>query len=563
MTVPAESASADRPRAMTPAELGFTPQRLVAWLAPVQLSGTAVRVVLAGLFGAYLDKRELQAALPADTTSHADVDELWIDFVADLGDGFDATYSIAWLLAQPSLALGGHDLPRADVLLMGGDEVYPTASWRQYEDRCKGPYKAALPEPPADRPAPTLYALPGNHDWYDGLTAFLRLFARRGKFGGWRTRQSRSYFAVELPHDWWLFAIDAQYDAYVDDPQLRYFKAAAEHLRPGDRVILAAPNPTWVQAHERPHEYDTLDYVIRTIIEPTGATVALMLSGDWHHYARYAGADRQLVTCGGGGAYLYATHHLPDRIDVPPRDTVVRHPSPSAPYELAASYPDRETSRRYRWGAFWRIPRRNPGFVLLLGALQTLLLLAFLSVGHRFLDFPAFAMVLLVAAATIGFAAPETLRRRLRHWLLGLGHAVAHIALAVAGVWAWHRLPFVDWPAPWNVAATLLYLPVVGVAAVLVVTGYLIVADAFGVNTNELFSGQGIEDSKSFLRLHLAPDGSLRIYPIGLAVAGHGWRPDPDAPAGAPWLAPTEPLVPHLIEQPVVVAGVPATRQSA
>ena len=35
-----------------------------------------------------------------------------------------------------------------------------------------------------------------------------------------------------------------------------------------------------------------------------------MLAGDSHHYARYAevGGDRSLVTCGGGGAYLSATH---------------------------------------------------------------------------------------------------------------------------------------------------------------------------------------------------------------------------------------------------------------
>ena len=64
------------------------------------------------------------------------------------------------------------------MLVMGGDQVYPTASNAAYEDRCKGPYQAALPEPPPNG-SPTLYAVPGNHDWYDGLTAFLRLFARR------------------------------------------------------------------------------------------------------------------------------------------------------------------------------------------------------------------------------------------------------------------------------------------------------------------------------------------------------------------------------------------------
>src|SRR5437762_2100554 len=54
-----------RPTALDPDQTGFTPRRGVPWLSPVLLSGTAVRVLLADLFGAYLDKRELQDALPS------------------------------------------------------------------------------------------------------------------------------------------------------------------------------------------------------------------------------------------------------------------------------------------------------------------------------------------------------------------------------------------------------------------------------------------------------------------------------------------------------------------
>jgi len=304
-----------RPAAMTPQELGFRPRKPVPWLGPVLLAGTAVRVLLASLFGAYLDKRELQNALPAKIFDERpagpdgtpdDTAELWLDYVADVGDGFDPTYSVAWLLAQPELDLAGTPAPRGRLLMLGGDQVYPTASGPQYEDRFKGPYRAALPQPPVGGHRPNLYAVPGNHDWYDGLTAFLRLFARAedGHVGGWRTRQSRSYFAVQLPHRWWLFAVDVQYGAYLDDPQLRYFREAARDLRPGDRVILCTPSPTWVQAQEHHKAYDTVDYFVRRVVDPTGAQVRLMLSGDLHHYARYTGADRDLVTCGGGGAYL-------------------------------------------------------------------------------------------------------------------------------------------------------------------------------------------------------------------------------------------------------------------
>jgi hypothetical protein len=139
---------------------------------------------------------------------------------------------------------------------------------------------------------PALYALPGNHDWYDGLTAFLRVFAKREgtNIGGWRAAQTRSYFGLKLPQRWWLFAIDAQEGAYIDDPQLEYFREIAAQVQPGDRVIVCTPNPSWVQAVEKTSLYETTDYFVRKIIAPTGAEVPLMLSGDMHHYARYASA---------------------------------------------------------------------------------------------------------------------------------------------------------------------------------------------------------------------------------------------------------------------------------
>ena len=51
--------------------------------------------------------------------------------------------------------------------------------------------------------------MPGNHDWYDGLKAFRRLFCTGRSIGAWRTRQERSYFACRLTHGWWLLAVTA------------------------------------------------------------------------------------------------------------------------------------------------------------------------------------------------------------------------------------------------------------------------------------------------------------------------------------------------------------------
>jgi hypothetical protein len=577
-----------RPVSLDPQHLGFTPRKPVPWLGPTLLAGTAVRVLLAELFGAYLDKRELQNAFastiyderpgaspdvdapnPPDDAELDDT-ELWLDYVADVGDGFNATYSVAYLLAQRELAVEGEPLPlpRGRVLVFGGDQVYPTASGQQYEDRFKGPYRAALPAAPCEGEQPSLYALPGNHDWYDGLTAFLRLFARseHGRIGGWHTRQSRSYFTIRLPQRWWLFAVDAQFGAYIDDPQVRYFREAAKQLRPGDRVILCTPSPSWVQAYSADSTaYDTTDYFVRRIIAPTGAQVRLMLSGDWHHYARYTNADRELITCGGGGAYLYPTHRLPESIQVPPDASLVLTPSPAEQYKLAATYPSKRQSRGFAAGVFGRLPFGNPGFITLVGILHLLLMLAMANASQRvsspavqrLVTIPLLLMAVIVVGACVAFAMPATGGRRARrHRILGLGHGAAHLGVGAGGTWVALQTPFhgLPWPLP-LLSAFLLYLPAAGLVGSLLVALYLVIASTVNVNVNELFAAQGIIDCKSFLRMHIARDGSLTIYPFAVDEVSRRWVPVPDATEpDASWLAPEEPLRYHLAEPSIKIS---------
>ena len=569
----AEPSTRRRPRSLDPQELGFTPQRPVGWLAPLLLLSTGVRTLLAILFGAYLDKRELQNALAGDVFEQPGTDgEVWLDYVADLGDGFPATYSVAYLLAQPRLQVGDQVLPRGDILFMGGDQVYPLASGDGYEDRMKGPYRAALPEAPAGG-QPTLFALPGNHDWYDGLTAFIRLFARRkdGHIGGWRTAQRRSYFAVKLPSNWWLFAIDEQFGAYIDDPQLLYFEKAAAEIGPDDRVILMTPSPTWVKAATKPEEYDAVDYFIRTILGPTGAHVRLLVSGDLHHYARFTGEDRELITCGGGGAYLLGTHTLPEELTVPPPDTLTRSASRSRTYSLTSTFPSFATSRRMGWGVFRRIAVRNPGFATMLGILQTLTMLAMSGAAstdggpiRRLFSIPLVLMCVLILAGTVAFAQPPkaNVPNHAAHWILGIIHGGLQITLAAGGTWLWQQLPFHDWTWPGPLAVAIaVYLPVIGFVSTQLCALYLLVASRFKVNVNELYAGQGIEDAKSFLRMHIERDGTLTIYALGIDKICRKWAADPDGPPDSSWVRPDEPLTVRLIEEPIRVAGPQAARR--
>ncbi|HKT02956.1 MAG TPA: metallophosphoesterase [Rugosimonospora sp.] len=548
-----QAASPPRPRSLAPEELGFAPQPPVAWLSPPQLARTAVQVLLSALFGAYLDKRELQSTLPNRVYDEgAGEAEAWLDFVADVGDGFDSTYSIAYLLGQSSLRVDGVDLPRGRVLLLGGDEVYPTASTQRYEDRMKGPYRAAMPACRPDEPVPDMFALPGNHDWYDGLTAFLRLFVKNGgdNIGAWRNEQARSYFAMQLPHRWWLMAVDTQFSAYIDDPQMHYFLEVKRRLRDGDRVILCLPSPGWVHALEDPGAYDTIDYFIRTVLDVPGVSVKVLLSGDMHHYAHYAGADRHLITCGGGGAYLYPTHVLPETLLVPPQQSIVRKSSPSREYRLAETFPTKAQSRAYASGVFARLPWRNRGFVGLLGFVHVLYMLAVLNlIQHlrgtelRLATVPASVMAVILFLAAVYFALPPTGgRRKRRHLWFGVAHGTVQLALGLAGAEVWNHLPFFHWPYGLSLlAALVIYGLPAGIASAEVVCLYLLVASTARVNVNELFAGQGIDDAKSFLRMRVGPDG-LTIYPIAVPLVARRWAAAPDQPAYRPWVVPVTPL---------------------
>src|SRR5690349_13179434 len=233
-----------RPRPNSDVELGFTRRKAVRWFSPPTLARAAAKVVLAAAFGDYLDKREMEHTLRAEVlTAGAGADDVWIDFIADTADGFDQTYSVAWCASQSTIAPVGPDgqtrsLPRAQLIVFGGDEVYPYATPKEYEDRFSGPYLAALPwtEPDAARPEephPRMLAIPGNHDWYDGLTWFMRLFAQASWIGGRELEQTRSDFAVDLPGPFWLWGIDIQSDNYVDAAQIEYFHAAAKRMAEG------------------------------------------------------------------------------------------------------------------------------------------------------------------------------------------------------------------------------------------------------------------------------------------------------------------------------------------
>jgi hypothetical protein len=543
---------------------------MVRWLDPHQLVNTAARVVLSGIFGSYADKRELQALVPGYVADRSEGPELWLDYVADLGDGWNSTYTIARLLALPTLELstgsGTLATERGRILVMGGDQVYPVPDRSDYEDRLLGPYRAAMPC--VDGANPELFAIPGSHDWYDGLINFTSVFCRGHWIGGWKTQQSRSYFALKLPHRWWLWGIDIQFGAYIDEAQLTYFsEVASAHVERGDRIILSVAKEV-ESGRSRSEIYSdrNLEYFEREVIKPSGAQVLVYLKSGRHHYCRYEdeAGGRHHISAGGGGAFLHPTHQLPEHLELPRGGN-------KATYRRLATYPSPESSRRLR-KRLWLLPMRNVAFTALLGGVQVLLALMLgLQLRQRYSSLglddlwralwesPTAVLLLLLMVLMLGamvrFAHEASGLTRL---LLGLVHSVLQIA-AVAGlmVAASRFATELRLAGSASLIAFLVILAVLGgIGGSLGMAGYLWVTNCLGFHGNEAYAPLRVMDFKHFVRLHIDAHGTLTVYPVGVDRVGRRWRIRPDGDPHAPWFDAAEPPPEvHLIEPPVSVDG--------
>jgi len=586
-TPPQQPQAQPRPRPANFDEIGFERAKPVVWFSPSELLLTAKQLVISKMFSDYADKRELIGTLPdPEIRDYTDRGELWLDYVADLGDGFDATYSVATLLAAEELAVtdlgsgAAVTTRRGNVLIMGGDEVYPAASIDNYEQRTIGPYKAALPA--CDDDPPDLFVLPGNHDWYDGLTSWMRMFAQRKTLGGWQTHQSRSYFALRLPHGWWLWGIDVQFDSYIDVPQMDFFQRVVdEAVAPGDQIILCSATPEWVDSHRNdPESYRNLDYFDRKIIAPSGATMRVAIAGNAHHFAHFASdtGDRHLLTSGGGGAYLSATHGLPDRLTIPPVASADRSKSePATDFKRVSEFPSVETSRRLGRGV-WRLPAANMSFVALIGLVYGFFAASTLSgvrapsserslaawwdsyieavrevdvvdVIYGVIGRP---LSLLVSAVVVAAIFGMTKRRGPRRLIVGSVHALIQTAVLIAVICAAvaiaSRIPEAIAPPIAVVLAGLIG----AITGSLTLAGYFSFGDTFGRNVNEQFSAQRIEGFKNFVRFHVGEDGALTIFPIGLRDVAHHWRVRTDGAPNDAWIVSDgDELKPELIEGPI------------
>ncbi|EER13165.1 hypothetical protein Pmar_PMAR020755 [Perkinsus marinus ATCC 50983] len=455
---------------------------MVSWYSLFMTTYIPQVTVMLKVFMGRFDVRTLLAALtrePEDTLTfedQSDKEETWFDFFADGGDGFDSSYTVGRLIAQPylgvdvpkdaavaekvsklpisgvpvrgpgqgrssdsfaikrhnSMPILGHGanrvrtesvssethltglqrvpsdsgtghrrimLPRASVVFHGGDLAYPVPSHKAFVNRLIRPLEWALPpyeevtttesKSSAVVDQPQFFAIPGNHDWYDGLEVYLHWLVGQDHLAGWKLPQKCSYFAVKLSHGWWIWGLDLSLSYDLDRPQYEYFCGLLDSgkVSTEDRVVVITHRPNW--------EMGTIDhgwfmtsatpsqrtgYLLSVLLDKIGEPrLAMRLAGDVHHYSRYmpsvitstfvlrrirggmislsvqdGSKGVPLVTSGGAGAFLHPTHF-------PPKDILQKE------YTRVESYPPEKVSRRLTWLNPIQFRRRNWGADVVLG----------------------------------------------------------------------------------------------------------------------------------------------------------------------------------------------------
>ncbi|MEU3792865.1 metallophosphoesterase [Streptomyces fructofermentans] len=273
------------------------------------------------------------AGAPADKLIvRDDPDHFSFMVLGDTGEGYEPQYAVV-----PGFLKVGQD---TRFTVLASDVVYPVGSADDYGTKFFQPYQ--------DYRAP-IYAIPGNHDWYEDLQGFMEVFcdapplppapAPRRFTPAWlrsllwhtprpqdgqhlaETRKLRSDPAQQAvqPGPYWavdagpirVIGIDTGLLGTIDAEQGRWLREVSAGDRP---KILVTGSPLYVDGEYHPCPIDgggTVDEIVR---DPDHHYVAAV-GGDIHNYQRYPVrvGDRtiQYVVAGGSGAFMHATHTIP------------------------------------------------------------------------------------------------------------------------------------------------------------------------------------------------------------------------------------------------------------
>jgi len=260
-------------------------------------------------------------------------DELSFFVLGDPGEGDDSQYHVLAPLHATKEGLA--------FTYILSDVIYPAGDVRDYYDKFFWPYQK-LPGP--------IYAIPGNHDWYDGLHGFmiqlcdadpdLRPPSRREESRlkrvffdlTWReaseamqdeleemrklrpdpSNQPAPYFVVELK-DLLLVGIDTGIRGVIDDQQAEWLRGVSK--LPKDKILMTG-KPMIVDAGRKTTQIAGSKETVNALVDDPAHRYIAVMGGDIHNYQRYPvrhedGRVVQHIVSGAAGAYTKATHKIP------------------------------------------------------------------------------------------------------------------------------------------------------------------------------------------------------------------------------------------------------------
>jgi Calcineurin-like phosphoesterase len=225
--------------------------------------------------------------------------------------------------------------------VISSDLLYPSGSGNEYGTKFYRPYK--------DYPAP-IYAIPGNHDWYDNNGGFMRVFCdapvpplstkpralsaawwRRlawkdpdrldvAKFEEARALRGRPEQQAVQPGPYWtidagpirLVGIDTGILGGIDRDQGEWLRRVSAGPKP---KILVTGKPLHVDNEHHPGAIEGTKATVDDIVSDPANHYVAAIGGDIHNYQHYPVkvGDRILpyLVSGGGGAFMHATHTIP------------------------------------------------------------------------------------------------------------------------------------------------------------------------------------------------------------------------------------------------------------
>ncbi len=338
----------------------------VKWLLGRQLISGLRWIAIYTFYGEKLDARDWMNAHEEDLSKKQFISKdekgepcFWFDYIADTGDDNKATYTIACLClsdlylsskqAEPGSLVNrsgaGYLLPRGEFLFVGGDTAYHIADFATLTDRFQEPFNWASDDiygSDTVLPKKPIFAIPGNHDYYDALDGFNRQFCKPIypdspclHLNAFERKQCTSYVALKLPFDWRFWGLDAQ-EGKIDFRQQHFYrnispKDEAGNPVPPKKLIVATPGPSTRFGQLAKADSEIVKtfkkiglepfFIQNPVDLPDKDGCRLDISGDIHHYERYWGEgvnqdnDPKLlcenyasVIAGGGGAFLHASH---------------------------------------------------------------------------------------------------------------------------------------------------------------------------------------------------------------------------------------------------------------